>query len=553
MASQKYWEEREQSWIDSQIRKDIEFDKAIANQYEKLELQLYKEAQSFYVNYAKSANITYAEAKKRVSQFDVNEFSNEAAQLVKDKDFSPEANDRLKLYNAKMRINRQMMLGSKMGLETAKISNNVEGMTRDKLEKDIYDEAKRQAGILGNTVPERMDLRVKTLVDSSYLGAKWSDRLWNNNDKLVNDLGNIISQSLIQGMNPSQLANQLRPHLKDSVNNAKYAAQRIARTESTRVSAEYSKRLYKDEGFTKAEWIAEPTACKYCLPRDGKIYDIDDIQIPFHANCRCSFVPYIKDTVFKNITGDDDDSDNELGNNKFISSLSTGARRELESVYNPDFVNEVDKRLNNVPDGLKWLYNNAFENISVGGLSKKKVSYFSPSDEAIYFTKTANYRTVFHEYAHGIDYLTGYKSSTGSLLEDATNDDYDSLVEPFIKDLPGKKAERDLELRKDVRAYFRDKYKVDAGEVFDPNKFGDISDMIRGVSVIKGNKTPIDLDVGHASSYYKIPNIRDKETFAEISSALALNGGSLEIIKQYMPNTYKAYLKIIEEATSFGG
>lgn len=297
MVNDKYWDKREKDWINSQIRKDIDFDKAIATKYDQLELQMYKEVQSFYVNYAKATNITYAEAKKRVSRFDVNEFSKEATKLVKSKDFSPEANERLKLYNATMRINRQTMLASKLGLEAAKVSNNYEGSLRDKLEKDIYDEAKHQTGILGKTVPKHMDLRVKTLVDSSFQGAKWSDRLWVNNDQLVSSVGDIINQSLIAGMNPSQLATKLRPHLKDAVSSARYAAQRLARTESSRVSTEYKQGLYKDEGFTKGKWIAEPTACKLCLPKDGHVYDLDDINIPYHANCRCSFVPYMSKTI----------------------------------------------------------------------------------------------------------------------------------------------------------------------------------------------------------------------------------------------------------------
>jgi len=293
IKKQNYWDKREKEWINSQIRKDMNFDKIVAAKYDELELQCYKDISSFYTKYAKTSNITFEEARKRVDSADIDELSKEAARMVKEKDFSQYANDRMKLYNATMRINRQSMLASQLGMESAKVTNGVEGELRSKLENDIYDEAKRQAGILAKSVPPKIDLRVKSLVDSSYQGATFSQRLWTSNDQLVNRLGEIVNRGLIQGMNPTQLSTMLRPLIKDNVKNAKYVAQRIARTESTRVSTQYRKRLYKDEGFDKAKWIAEPTACKFCLPEDRKIYDLDDINIPMHPNCRCSFIPVV--------------------------------------------------------------------------------------------------------------------------------------------------------------------------------------------------------------------------------------------------------------------
>lgn len=421
MVNDKYWENRERDWINSNIRKDIDFDKAIASKYDELELNMYKEVQSFYVNYAKAANITYAEAEKRVSQFDVNDFSKEAAKLVKSKDFSPEANERLKLYNATMRINRQTMLASKLGLEAAKVSSNMEGMTRDKLEKDIYDEAKHQAGILGKTVPERMDLRVKTLVDADYQGAKWSERLWSHNDALVADIGNIVSQSLIQGMNPTQLASKLRPHLKDSISNAKYAAQRLARTESTRVATEYKQNLYKDEGFTKGEWLAEPTACSKCLPNDGKIFNLDEINIPKHANCRCSFVPSIESASIQS-----KDTADQIDTNDFDISSIRGINRYFDNKQ----ISEMNELFEKAPTNYRRLYKEAFNKISIGGESTREASYFSPSEEKIYFKKGTNTRTFFHEYAHGIDHIGGY-NSVNVKVKDAINDAFNSYIEPF--------------------------------------------------------------------------------------------------------------------------
>lgn len=294
MVKIDYWEKREREWIEKNIHKDADVDKLLEAKFDELEISLYKDIQGFYVNYAKSQNITMAEAKKRVASFDIKTFEKEAKKLVEAKDFSKEANERLKLYNATMRINRQQALAAKVGLSAASVMNDTEGIIRDKLENDILNEHKHQAGLLGMTIPERIDLRGQALIDGSYQGAKWSERLWTNSDAMVSNVTNIINRSLIQGMNPNQLASKLRPHLKKSVANAKYAAQRLARTESARTSTEYKQLLYKDQGYELGKWIAEPTACKLCMPKDGKVFKLDDIDVPLHPNCRCSFVPYFE-------------------------------------------------------------------------------------------------------------------------------------------------------------------------------------------------------------------------------------------------------------------
>lgn len=541
VKSDKYWEDRERDWINSQIRNDINFDKAIAAKYDELELKMYKEVQAFYVNYAKSANITYAEAKKKVSQFDVNEFSSEASKLVKNKDFSPEANDRLKLYNAKMKINRQMMLASKLGLETAKISSNMTGMTRDKLEKDIYDEAKHQAGILGKTVPERMDLRVKTLVDSSYLGAKWSDRLWINNDKLVSDLNDIINRSLIEGMNPNQLANKLRPHLKDSVNNAKYAMQRLARTESTRVSTEYKQSLYKDQGYKYGEWIAEPSACKRCLPKDGKIYRLDDINIPYHANCRCSFVPNVESAKISN------DQDNDI--DEFdISSVD-----KINDFFNKSEIGQINQYIKNAPDGMGDLYKDIFKRVPIAGKSTRNVAYCKNDGvgkQTIYL-KDNNIQTLFHEFGHAIDLDRKATKQNGRKLSISINDDVNNFVDPIRKEVSKekglKKDQRDLLTRKQVRRVIKSKY--GDGEDFDNDYVKTISDMFQ--SQTSDRKYAIDFDWGHPKNYYTDESTA-REFFAEFSSAVMSNKKDLQAIKEVMPESYKEMSKLLKEIQNGG-
>ena len=292
MVQDDYWVKRERKWIDYMAKQDLDYDKLIAESYNKSLDMIEKDINQFYVRYAAKEHITMDEARKKVSQFDVQSFGDTAKKMVEEEDFSDYANERLRLYNATMRINRLEMLKSQIGVDLLASANEIDNSLRKRLVSELNDESKRQAGILGRTVIEDSPTRINKLVKSSFHGATFSQRIWSNSDVLKGELDGILTRGLIMGMNPKALSTRLMGLIKDKVKNARYAAERIARTESARVADQYSRELYREQGFKKIKWIAEPTACAICRPRDNKVFSIDDeLEIPTHPNCRCSTVP----------------------------------------------------------------------------------------------------------------------------------------------------------------------------------------------------------------------------------------------------------------------
>lgn len=289
-----YWEDREREWINSQQRKDADFDKQIDRIYNSSLDKIDKDISQFYTRYAAKEGISIDEAKKKVSDFDVKEFEKTAKKMVEERDFSDEANERLRLYNATMRINRLEMLKAQIGIDLLAETDELSDELRKRLVTDLKAERVRQAGILGQTVPKLTERHMEDLIDASFHGAKFSDRIWTNQDVLKNELDILLTRSLVMGMNSDQLSTRLRSLIGDKVKNAGYAASRIARTESARINELYSRQLYLAEGFKRIKWIAEPTACSICRPLDNKIFDIKGSNIPdipAHPNCRCSSIP----------------------------------------------------------------------------------------------------------------------------------------------------------------------------------------------------------------------------------------------------------------------
>lgn len=295
MNSQDYWRKREEKWIAQQIKDDAKQSKVIAEKYQRALDQIEKEISANWERFAGKEGVTLSEAKKMAYDMDVKAFARKAKQYVKDKDFSKTANDELRLYNVTMRVNRLELLKSQIGLELVALSDDVDQYTAELLTKTGLAEAERQAGILGETVFKNYEDVINSIVNGSFQGANFSERIWGNLEALKADLDKLLIRGITQGKNPRELARELR-NIFDS---SKYEAERLMRTETARVQIEVQKKSYLENDVEEFEFVAEPSACGLCKPLDGKTFKVAKMEsglnaAPIHPNCRCSTVPYVE-------------------------------------------------------------------------------------------------------------------------------------------------------------------------------------------------------------------------------------------------------------------
>lgn len=215
-------------------------------------------------------------------------------------DFNEEINQRMKVYNATMRINRLELLKSQVGVHLTGATANIDSELQQKLGSDYISELKRQAGIMEVTATPSMwtGKKVAKIVMAQTGGANFSKRLWANQDALKARLDEVISTGIIQGQSPHKMAQRLKSQVKDTVANHRYVTERIARTESARVQYTAQIESIKKNGYQFVRWFAEPKACVICshiVHQDNGygpgIYKIDKVpRIPddTHPNCRCS-------------------------------------------------------------------------------------------------------------------------------------------------------------------------------------------------------------------------------------------------------------------------
>lgn len=291
--SSDYWRKREEENLKANRKSEAEYEKAINDTYKYMLDQIQKEINGFYAKYARAEGITLSEAKRRVSKIDIEEYGRKAARYVKTKDFSKQANDEMRLYNATMKINRLELLKANIGLELVAGFDELQKYFEEKLTNRTMDEFKRQSGILGRTV-QNNEKAAHAIVNASFKNATYSDRIWMYQGMLKAELDSLLKTGLIQGKHPTELAR----HLQKRFGVSAYNANRLMTTELARVQTEAQKQSFIRNGFTQYTFLAIGTACEACRALNEKHFDIDKMMPgenapPMHPNCRCSVAAYM--------------------------------------------------------------------------------------------------------------------------------------------------------------------------------------------------------------------------------------------------------------------
>lgn len=197
MTSKEYWQKRETEHAKKNKMAEQAYAEEIRKTYAYMADQIQKEIDGFYAKYATKEGISLAEAKRRVSKLDIEEYGRKAAKYVKEKDFSDQANEEMRLYNATMKINRLELLKANIGLEMVSGFDELQKYFDQTLTQQTIEEFRRQAGILGNSVQENGKM-ARAIVDASFHNATYSDRIWMYQDMLKAELDKLLKTGLIQ-------------------------------------------------------------------------------------------------------------------------------------------------------------------------------------------------------------------------------------------------------------------------------------------------------------------------------------------------------------------
>jgi SPP1 gp7 family putative phage head morphogenesis protein len=173
---------------------------------------------------------------------------------------------------------------------------------------NIYtDQFLRQVYTLGQSITVKANFNrlnpalVKRTLDYPWSGAMFSDRIWLDKETLEKNLRVGLTQSMILGEGIPEITERINKN----IGTAQYNAERLARTETKRVTYVAHNDAYEDLGVEQVKYYTSgmksaSEVCGTCKKDNGKIFKRgEEPTLPRHPNCKCVYIPVVEDT-FKN-------------------------------------------------------------------------------------------------------------------------------------------------------------------------------------------------------------------------------------------------------------
>lgn len=173
---------------------------------------------------------------------------------------------------------------------------------------NIYtDQFLRQVYDLGQSITVKANFNrlnpalIQKTLDYPWSGAMFSDRLWQDKERLGRNLRVGLTQSMILGEGIPQITDRINK----GIDTARYNAERVARTETKRVTYCAHDDVYKDTEVEELRYRCanggDSRTCQYCRADNGKVFKRgEEPTLPRHPNCRCVYIPVVSDTFEDN-------------------------------------------------------------------------------------------------------------------------------------------------------------------------------------------------------------------------------------------------------------
>lgn len=305
----EYWQERFKQMEDAQHDTSVQKMQEIQEQFDRSLAAINGKINAWYQRLADNNGISMQEAKKLLNAQELKEFQwnvDDYIKYGKENKINGAWEKELENASARVHIGRLEALKIEIQQEAEKLYRNcideIDQHIRNTYTSDFYHTAYEiQKGIGVGTTINRLDSRtVEMIVCKPWAvdGKNFSDRLWENKTKLINQLHNSLSRMCITGEAPDRAITEIAKQMKVS----RAQAGRVVMTESAAFANKARQDCMEEldvEQFEVVETLDSHT-CETCGGMDGKHFPMTEFQIgvtapPFHPNCRGCTCPYFDD------------------------------------------------------------------------------------------------------------------------------------------------------------------------------------------------------------------------------------------------------------------
>lgn len=327
----------------------------------------------WYARYlANNDDISLAEAKRRLAKRELAEFKwdvEEYIQKARANGVSADFAKQLENASARVHISRlealrmelQYFIEQAYGQEQTLLTQHLEDTYRDTYYHQAFEIQKGiEVGWGFAAVDEDHLAKVlaKPWAPDRY---NFSERIWNNKEKLLTNAHQILSRHLILGSDPQKPIDELAKVMGVSKRNAG----RLVMTESAYFAGEARKDCFNALGVKRYKIVAtlDLKTSAICQEMDGKIFKQSEYEAgttapPFHPNCRTTTAPYHEDMVG---IGERAARDPETGKTHLVPREMTYREwfekyvvPQQEKAYNKE-KQIINERINKeFPEKIKW-------------------------------------------------------------------------------------------------------------------------------------------------------------------------------------------------------
>ncbi len=309
MNNGKYWKKRFELLEQSQHNIGVQCYVDIEKQYGEAQKQLEAQIATWYQRFAFNNGVTLVEAKRMLNAKELAELKwdvNQYIQHGKENAIDGAWIKQLENASARFHISRlealKLQIQQNIEVMFEKQMDSIDGAMRNAYMRSYYRTAYEiQKGVgIGWDFFALDGKQINKVIKKPWAvdGKNFSERIWANRQKLVNELNNTLTQNIILGNDPQKAINEIARKMRTSKTNAG----RLIMTEEAFFSSTAQKDCFSELDVEQFEIVAtlDSKTSEICRKLDGQHFKMSDWKNgvtapPFHCWCRSTTVPYFND------------------------------------------------------------------------------------------------------------------------------------------------------------------------------------------------------------------------------------------------------------------
>jgi SPP1 gp7 family putative phage head morphogenesis protein len=349
MNNGEYWQKRFELLEQAAHQQGVQCYADIEKQYRQAQKQLEGQIAAWYQRFASNNGVTLAEAKRMLNAKELAELKwdvNQYIQYGQENAINGTWVKQLENASARFHISRleALKLQTQQSIEVmfGNQLDSIDSTMRNVYKSGYYHTAYEiQKGVgVGWDFSALDDKQISKVINKPWAvdGKNFSERIWGNRQKLVNELNNTLTQNIILGKDPQKAIDEIARKMNTSKTNAG----RLVMTEEAFFSSAAQKDCFDELDVEQFEIVAtlDSHTSDICRGMDGKHFPMSEWKVgvtapPFHVHCRSTTVPYFDDEF--DAVGERAARDEETGKTYFVPGNMT--YKEWEKA----FVNGGDK------------------------------------------------------------------------------------------------------------------------------------------------------------------------------------------------------------------